>query len=82
MLDNSIMIPKGRPLVIGVRFIAIGSAGDDFFCTTYLGYGGENFRHIPHNEECAFEVVNTPECTKGETDYCFGQIPRIHYFDA
>ena len=68
MLDSSILKNRGKPLVIGVRFIAISSAGDAFFCSTYLGYGGENYRHITHNEECAFEVMNTPECTKGESD--------------
>lgn len=27
-----------------------------------------------------FEIKETPDCTKGETDLRFGQIPRIFYF--
>ena len=72
------VIQKGKELTIGVRFIS----GEDYFCTTLLGYGGEDFRHNNMNEECAFEVLDTEDCTKGETDYTFGQIPRIHYFDC
>jgi hypothetical protein len=30
-----------------VRFIA----GDEFFCSTLLGYGGENCRDIKENDE-------------------------------
>lgn len=60
-----------------VRFIA----GDEFFCSTLLGYGGENFRDIKENDEKdMFEVKDTQDCTKGETDQRFGQIPRIFYF--
>ena len=78
MMPQEIVVQKGKPIVIGVRFIS----GEDFFCSTLLGYGGEDFRHIPSNEECCFIVEDVPEeCTKGETDYAFGQIPRIHYFD-
>ena len=46
-----------------------------------LGYGGEDYKKPRLNEELAFDVVETDECTKGETNVTFGQIPRIHYFD-
>ena len=60
-----------------VRFIAY----DEFWCSTLLGYGGENFRDIKENDEKdIFEVKETQDCTKGETDQRFGQIPRIFYF--
>jgi hypothetical protein len=42
MLPQEIVIQKGKELSIGVRFIS----GEDFFCSTLLGYGGEDFRHI------------------------------------
>ncbi len=78
MLPAEILVQKGKQIVIGVRFIA----GEDFFCKTYLGYGGEDYKRIKHNEECIFDVLETEDCTKGETDVTFGQIPRIHYFDS
>lgn len=78
MLKEEIVIQKDKEFSIGVRFVA----GDDFFCSTLLGYGGENFRYNHMNEECAFEVLDSPECTKGETDHTFGQVPRLHYFDV
>ena len=71
------MIPSGKELTICVRFIS----GEDFFCSTLLGYGGEDYTRIKENEECAFEVLDSEDCTKGETDVTFGQIPRLHYFD-
>jgi len=78
MLPAEILVQKGKQIVIGVRFIA----GEDFFCKTYLGYGGEDYKRIKHNEECIFDVQETEDCTKGETDVTFGQIPRLHYFDS
>lgn len=71
------MLSSGKELTIGVRFIS----GEDFFCSTLLGYGGEDYTRLPQNEECAFDVVESDDCTKGETDVTFGQVPRIFYFD-
>jgi hypothetical protein len=46
---------------IGVRF----QSGDDFFCSTLLGYGGETYQTNPLNEELAFDVHDSPDmCTK------------------
>jgi hypothetical protein len=60
-----------------VRF----QAGDEYFCSTLLGYGGENYQSISENEDKEmFEIRETGDCTKGETDLRFGQIPRIFYF--
>ena len=60
-----------------VRFIA----GEEFFCSTLLGYQGENYASIAENEDKElFEIRETSDCTKGETDLRFGQIPRIIYF--
>jgi hypothetical protein len=60
-----------------VRFIA----GEEYFCSTLLGYGGENYMSVADNEEKEmFEIKETSDCTKGETDLRFGQIPRIFYF--
>ena len=78
MLPQEIVVQKGKMITIGVRFIA----GEDFFCTTLLGYGGEEYKHLKINEECIFDVQDTEDCTKGETDVTFGQVPRIHYFDC
>ena len=47
-------------------------SGDDFFCQTLLGYGGENYKHISQNEETIFDVIDSPDCTKFETDVTFG----------
>ena len=77
MLDQEIPVSANKPITIMVRFIA----GDEYFCSTLLGYGGENFLSIPENEDKElFEIRETPDCTKGETDTRFGQIPRIFYF--
>jgi hypothetical protein len=55
-------------------------AGDEW-CSTLLGYGGENYREVKENEEKdMFDIRETTDCTKGETDQRFGQIPRIFYF--
>ena len=39
MLPQEIIVSKGKAITIGVRFIS----GDDFFCSTLLGYGGEDY---------------------------------------
>lgn len=60
-----------------VRF----QAGEEYFCGTLLGYQGEEYMNQKENEEMdAFDIRETPDCTKGETDLRFGQIPRIFYF--
>ena len=52
-----------------VRF----TAGDEYFCSTLLGYGGENYQSINENEDREmFEIRETPDCSKGETDLRFG----------
>lgn len=52
-----------------VRFIA----GEEFFCSTLLGYQGENYMNIAENEDKdLFEIRETSDCTKGETDLRFG----------
>ena len=62
-----------------VRF----QAGDEYFCSTLLGYGGENYLSIQENEEKdLFDIKETDDCTKGETDSKIGQVPRIFYFPA
>lgn len=76
MMDKEITVPKDKEISIAVRF----TQGDEFFCSTLLGYGGENLKHNHLNEELAFDVRESPECTKGETDVAFGQVPRLHYF--
>ena len=77
MLEQEIHVSANKPITIMVRFIA----GEEFFCSTLLGYGGENFREVTENEERdMFEIKETSDCTKGETDLRFGQIPRIFYF--
>ena len=78
MMPEEYIVQKDKELSIAVRFIS----GEDFFCSTLLGYGGENYRTINTNEEGAFEVNDSEDCTKGETDSTFGQVPRIHYFDV
>jgi len=79
MLDKEIPVSANKPITIMVRFIA----GDEYFCTTLLGYGGENHMNVPDNKEKEmFSVKDTSDCTKGETDVNFGNIPRIFYFNA
>lgn len=52
-----------------VRFIA----GEEYFCSTLLGYSGENYISVPENEEKdLFDIRETTDCTKGETDLRFG----------
>ena len=77
MLDSELQVKAGQPLTIMVRFLA----GDEYFCTTLLGYGGENYLKIEENvDRDLFEIRETEDCTKGETDLRFGQIPRLYYF--
>lgn len=75
-LDKEIAVRKDVPISIGVRF----TVGDEFFCTTYLGYNHEDADSaVKTNEPGAFVIEDTDQCSKGETDVTFGQIPRIHY---
>ena len=79
MLDKEIFVSGNKPITIMVRFIA----GDEYFCTTLLGYGGENYQSIAENKEREmFTIKETADCTKGETDLRFGNIPRIFYFNV
>jgi hypothetical protein len=47
-----------------------------------MGYGGTEpgFRSIRTNEPEMFLIQETEDCSKGETDVEFGNIPRILYF--
>ena len=66
MLEQEVHVSANTPITIMVRFIA----GDEFFCSTLLGYGGENYMSQNENEEKElFDVKDTPDCTKGETNY-------------
>lgn len=77
MLDEPVKVRANEPISIGVRF----TVGEEFFCSTLLGYGGSNYeRKIATNERGAFIVADSEQSTKGETDVEFGQIPKIHYF--
>ena len=79
MLDQEIAVSQNKPITIMVRF----QAGEEYFCSTLLGYGGENYQSIAENEEKEmFEIRETPDCSKGETDLRFGQVPSIFYFHA
>jgi len=59
-----------------VRF----TSGDEYFCGTFNGYGGRNRQSIRENEQDAFDVRESADCTKMETDDEFGQISRLFYF--
>jgi hypothetical protein len=77
ILDSEIPVNANKAITIMVRF----QAGDEYFCSTLLGYGGENYQSVPENDDKElFEIRETSDCTKGETDLRFGQIPRIFYF--
>lgn len=76
MFENEIPVKAGKAITIMVRFIA----GEEYFCSTLLGYGGENYMNVENEEREMFVIKETPDCTKGETDLRFGNIPRIFYF--
>lgn len=77
MFESEIAVSANKPITIMVRF----QAGDEYFCSTLLGYGGENHHSIGENvDKELFDVKDSPDCTKGETDLKFGQVPRIFYF--
>jgi hypothetical protein len=79
MLDQELPVKANIPISIMVRF----QAGDEYFCSTLLGYGGENYMTVQDNDDKdLFEIRETTDCTKGETDLRFGQVPRIFYFPA
>lgn len=42
MMPEEILVQKDKEINIAVRFIS----GEDFFCSTLLGYGGENYHQI------------------------------------
>jgi len=75
-LDKEEQVLKNQVITIMVRF----TSGDEFFCGTYLGYGGNNRASIQENEKDAFDVRESADCSKGETDQEFGQISRLFYF--
>ena len=39
MLEQEVPVSANKPISIMVRF----TAGDEYFCSTLLGYGGENY---------------------------------------
>jgi hypothetical protein len=45
MLDQEKPVSANIPITIMVRFIA----GEEYFCSTLLGYGGENFLEVKDN---------------------------------
>jgi len=76
MINPPISVSAGVPITIMATF----KVPEEFFCATYLGYGGENYLTITSNEQSdLFEIKDTPDCTKGETAIHFGQFPRIFY---
>ena len=78
IFNQEIPVQANIPITIMVRFIA----GEEYFCSTLLGYGGENYKEVENEEKNMFDIRETADCTKGETDSKFGQIPRIFYFKA
>lgn len=69
MINPPISVSAGVPITIMVNF----KVPEEFFCSTLLGYGGENYQQITTNEEKdIFEVRDSPDCTKGETAIHFG----------
>ncbi len=42
MLDQEIQVTANKPITIMVRFESDNP--DEFFCSTLLGYGGENYQ--------------------------------------
>lgn len=77
MLDQPVKVRAHQPIHIGVRF----TVGEEFFCSTMFGYGGNNYeRKIQENEKGAFIIAESEMCTKYETEVEFGQIPRIFYY--
>lgn len=76
IFDTEVPVSANKPITIMVRFIA----GEEYFCGTLLGYGGENYMSVENEDRELFDIRETPDCTKGETDLRFGQIPRIFYF--
>jgi hypothetical protein len=81
VFDEEIPVKAGRPISISVRYTSLEE--DAFMCQVLMGYGGEDpgYGTIKSNEKGAFEIHNSDDCSKGETDVEFGNIPRILYFD-
>lgn len=78
IFPKEVLVQAKLQIHIGVRF----KEGDNFFCQTWLGFGGEEYKTNTANEELIFDIIDSSECSKGETAIHFGQIPRIHYFHA
>lgn len=69
MFDEPFKVRAQEPISIGVRF----TVGDEFFCSTMFGYGGNNYeRSIKDNEKGAFIIADCEMSTKGETELEFG----------
>jgi hypothetical protein len=61
-------VTTGKEISIAVRFIEV----DQFFCTTLLGYQGTRYRDIESNEQNAFDVRDSNDSSKEETNQEFG----------
>ena len=55
MFENEIQVKSGKAITIMVRFLA----GDEYFCSTLLGYGGENYMNVENEEREMFEIKET-----------------------
>jgi hypothetical protein len=76
-LDEEVEVENGIAISIMVRFEMKDS---DDMAITNLGYRGEAHYDVENEEKGAFQITNSNDCTKGETDLYFGQIPRIIYY--
>ena len=52
IFPKEVHVKSHQQIHIGVRF----HEGENFFCQTWLGYGGEHYRQLRSNEECIFEI--------------------------
>ena len=52
IFNQEIPVQANIPITIMVRFIA----GDEYFCSTLLGYGGENYREVNNEEKGMFDI--------------------------
>ena len=77
IFDKPFTVRSNEPIDIGVKF----TVGEDFFCGTVFGYGGNaGERANRDNERGVIRVEESDWSTKGETDVEYGQIPKIYYF--
>ena len=81
IFDEEVPVKADRPISIAVRYTSLEE--DAFITQVYMGYGGEDpgYGSIRDNEKGVFEIDFSEDCTKGETEVEFGNIPRILYFD-